>query len=272
MSPKTPHSPTPRRGLAALAAAAVAVVTFATLAAGANTAPAPATLRVGIDPSTLPVSTGERDYTNGAFETVYAHELAQRLGATLTLVPLPHAAQDQALQAGEVDLVLTRAAGNASGRSLATGYRSGLGVSMRSDTPVRHWQDLKGRVVCTSADNVQAQEQAVRLGAQLQLHAAPAQALVQVRMGGCDAAVLDHAQLGPLLARKEWTKFTAALPATEAAPLVARVAPAREALQAHLQRAVNALDDPALWAQRHQTWASNVAFEVYYDQTGPDCH
>ncbi len=272
MSPKSPHLLTPHRGLAALAAAAAAVVTFATLAVGASTHPAPATLRVGVDPSALPVSTGERDYTNGAFDTVYAHELAQRLGATLTLVPLPPSAHDQALQSGVVDLVLTRTAGSATGRSLATGYRSGLGVSMRSDTNIRRWQDLKGRVVCTSADNVPAQAQAARLGARLQLHAAPAQALVQVRMGGCDAAILDHAQLGPLLARKEWAKFAATLPATEATPLVARVAPAREALQAHLQRAVSALDEPALWAQRHQTWASNVAFEVYYDQTGPDCH
>lgn len=254
-----------------------------TLAASAfaligQAAPAPGTitdLRVGIDARAWPVSTGERDYTSGAFEPVYARELAQRLGATLTLVPLPPDGPWRALREGEVDLVLGRAeaGGGAEGLPvLSTGYRSGLGVSMRADRPVRDWDGLRHRTLCTSADNTRAQALAARLNARLQVHAAPAQALVRVRTGDCDAAVLDHAQLAPLLAQKEWTKFAAALPPTETSALQAWLAPSRAALAAPLRAAMAELDDPLRWAQRRQTWASNVAFEVYYDQTGPDCH
>ena len=155
---------------------------------------------------------------------------------------------------------------------LSTGYRSGLSVSMRADRPVRDWDGLRHRTLCTSADNTRAQALAARLNARLQVHAAPAQALVRVRTGDCDAAVLDHAQLAPLLAQKEWTKFAAPLRPTEASALQVWLAPSRRALAAPLRAAMAELDDPLRWAQRRQTWASNVAFEVYYDQTGPDCH
>ena len=254
-----------------------------TLAAGAfaligQAAPAPITLtelRVGIDARALPVSTGERDYTSGGFEAVYARELAQRLGAALTLVPLRNDEPWRALREGEVDVVLGRAeiGGDAEGLPvLPTGYRSGLGVSMRTDRPAHGWDALRHRTLCTSSDNTRAQALAARLGARLQVHAAPAQALVRVRTGDCDAAVLDHAQLASLLAQKEWAKFAATLPPTEASALQAWLAPSRAALAAPLRAAMAELDDPLHWAQRRQTWAANVAFEVHYDQTGPDCH
>ncbi|MBL0943892.1 MAG: transporter substrate-binding domain-containing protein [Hydrogenophaga sp.] len=265
-------SPIPflRRALPWLSAAA-ALAALAVAARAPDPAPPPATLRVGVAPGALPVSTGERDYTSGGFEAVYAKELAQRLGAALTLVPLAPEAQAAALQRGEVDLVLGRGDADAA-TGIATGYRSGLGVSMRADTPVRRWEDLRGRVVCTSADNRAAQARAERLGARLRVLAAPAQALVQVRTGGCDAALLDHAQLAPLLSQKEWAKFAAGLPATAPDALWLRLSPARAALDVPVRAAVAALDDPPQWARRRQTWASNVAFEVYFDQTGPDCH
>lgn len=260
-------------GLAAtltLAASAFALIGRAAPAAGAITE-----LRVGIDARARPVSTGERDYTSGAFEAVYARDLAQRLGATLTLVPLPPDGAWRALREGEVDLVLGRAGagGGAEGLPvLRTGYHSGLGVSMRADRPARGWDELRHRTLCTSADNTRAQALAARLGARLQVHAAPAQALVRVRTGDCDAAILDHAQLAPLLARKEWTRFAATLPPTGSSALQAWLAPARAALAAPLRAAMAELDDPLRWAQRRQAWAANVAFEVHYDQTGPDCH
>lgn len=266
-----------RRALPCGLAGALTLIASAFALIG-QAAPAPITLtelRVGIDARALPVSTGERDYTSGAFEAVYARELAQRLGARLTLVPLRNDEPWRALREGEVDLVLGRAEAGTGAEGLPvlpTGYRSGLGVSMRADRPMRGWSELRHRTLCTSSDNTRAQALAARLGARLQVHAAPAQALVQVRTGVCDAAVLDHAQLVPLLAQKEWTKFAATLPPTEASALQAWLAPSRAALAAPLRAAMAELDDPLRWTQRRQTWAANVAFEVYYDQTGPDCH
>lgn len=260
-------------GIAALCAA----VFVAIESRAASSAPLPlSVLRIGVAPTTLPVSTGERDYTNGGFEAVYAQELARQLGVEARLVPLPREAQAQALRQGEVDLVLTRpdtAAPPEDGlRVLGTGYQSGLGVAMRSDTTVRAWKDLAGRVVCTTAENARAHEQAAQVKGVLKVFDAPAQALVQVRTGECAAALLDRSQLEPLLAQKEWLKFSATLPATRDNPLQAWLADDRTELAAPIRAAVLEIGSTARWAQRRQTWAANVAFEVYFDQTGPDCH
>ena len=260
-------------GLAALCAAVAAAID----AREASAAPLPvAALRIGITPSHLPVSTGERDYTNGSFDAAYARELAQHLGVEAELVPLPRDAQWSALQQGRVDLVLSRHDNAqplpAGLRVLNTGHTSGLSVSMRSDTTVRDWKDLSGQVVCTSADNTRAQQQARQIGSALKVFDAPAQALVRVRTGECAAAILDSTQLDALLARKEWLKFSATLPPTGEQPLHAVLADGRADLFAPVRVAVQTIGSTGQWAQRHQKWASNVAFEVYFDQTGPDCH
>lgn len=260
-------------GLAALCAA----VAVAIESREATAAPLPvAALRIAITPSHLPVSTGERDYTNGSFDAAYARELAQQLGVEAELVPLPRDAQWNALQQGQVDLVLARpddAQPTPAGlRVLTTGYSSGLSVSMRSDTTVRDWKALSGQVVCTSADNTRAQQQARQIGSVLKVFDAPAQALVRVRTGECAAAILDRSPLDALLARKEWLKFAATLPPTGEQPLQAVLADSRAELVAPVRAAVQAIGTGEHWAQRQQKWASNVAFEVYFDQTGPDCH
>ena len=264
--------------LTALGIGALCAAVFVTMQSRAATAAPPALgeLRIGVAPATLPVSTGERDYTNGGFEAVYAQELARHLGVPVRLVTLPHETQAQALRQGEVDLVLARASKSATAepglRAIDTGYRSGVSVAMRADTKVRRWDQLAGQPLCTSADNLGAQAQARQVKGQLKVFDAPAQALLHVRTGECAAALLDRSQLETLLAQKEWAKFSATLPATEATALQAWLPEARADLATPLQAAVREIGSATHWAQRRQTWASNVAFEVYFDQTGPDCH
>lgn len=264
--------------LTALGLSALCTAVFMAIESrAASSAPLPVKqLRIGVAPTTLPVSTGERDYTNAGFEAVYALELARHLGVDALLVPLPPGAQVQALRQGDVDLVLARADGvhekEAGLRVLSTGYQSGLSVAMRSDTDVRAWQDLAGRVVCATADNSRAHTQAEQVQGRLKVFHAPAQALVQVRTGECAAAILDSSQLEPLLAQKEWRKFSATLPTTRNSALEAWLPEGRDDLAAPIRTAVLAIGSTASWAQRRQKWAANVAFEVYFDQTGPDCH
>ena len=276
-----PSSGRPLRQLACITALGLAALCAAVFMAiesrAAAAVPLPLKqLRIGVAPATLPVSTGERDYTNAGFEAVYAQELARHLGVDALIVPLPPGAQAQALRQGDVDLVLARAGESPRKedglRVLATGYQSGLSVAMRSDTDVRAWKDLAGRVVCVTADNGRAHAQAARIQGRLKVFDAPAQALVQVRTGGCAAAILDGSQLEPLLAQKEWRKFSATLPATRDSALEAWLAEGRDDLAAPIRAAVLEIGTTARWAQRRQKWAANVAFEVYFDQTGPDCH
>jgi len=256
----------------------VAAVVLALLA-GTLLRPAPeplTTLRVGLEAGALPVPNGDRDYTGERFEPLFAGELAERLGAAVVLVPLAPAALVPALQQRTVDLVLMRQAAReppvADVRAWPTGFQSGLSVAMRSDTDVRRWSELSGRVLCSVAGNPRARELVAALRGELHAQSAPAQVLAQVRTGACAAAILDRAQLDPLFLRPEWLKFSATLPPLQASLLVAAVSTARPGLAAALRGALAELGTPERWAQRRAQWAANVAFEVYFDQIGPDCH
>lgn len=235
----------------------------------------PKVLKVAIDPDAMPLSNGERDYTSDGFEHTYARDLATQMGLAVELVPLRYDEQAEALKQGRVDASLRRRSAPTMDKDVQvvpTGYTSGLSVAMRSDTDVKSWPALAGHLVCATTGNARARAQVARVGARLQLHRSPAQALVAVRTGACTAAVLDQAPLRALLGRKEWRKFSATLPPTEPSALELVLPPGKAPLQAAVRAAAAAVGDEPHWARRRQTWASNVAFEVYFDQTGPDCH
>lgn len=153
-----------------------------------------------------------------------------------------------------------------------TGYASGLGVLMRSDTGIRSWRQLEGKTLCVTKANVEAQALAQAVGAQAQVFEAPAQALVAMRTGQCDGSVHDAALLAALRTRDDWRKFSATLEARAGSPLQLVTAPDKPALEAAFRRAVDTLDRSSSWRERAEKWAANVAFEVFFDQIGPDCH
>jgi len=249
--------------LALLAAAAFGGAALRPLLANAPVPLSAATLRVGVPEGALRYANGLRDYTGDGLEPAFAQELADALGVGLDLVPLAPSGAAQALRAGRVDIALARDAAPGEGFvRLPTGLRSGLSVAMRSDTPVREWSDLVGRVLCATPGR-----QAPGLAART--FAVPAQALAAVRTGECDAALLDRAQLDALFQRAEWRKFSATLPAADVSELAVL---ARADWAPALRRALQGLDGAAQWQRRAGQWAANVAFEVYFDQVGPDCH
>lgn len=253
-----------------LAIAALAAATHAPVARPV------ASLRVGVEPDSLPINNGTRDYSPAALDAALARDLAQHLGATLELVPLPSSQFEAALAAQIVDLVISRHHRRmpvADGvRALRTGYEPGLGVVMRSDTDVGRWQDLGGRIVC-STDDARARALADEVGARLQVHHAAAQALAQVRTGGCAAAIFESPLLDALSRRPDWHKFSATLPARQARPLMVLVSGARAAaLGQAVHQALRTVGTREEWDRRRTAWAIGAALETYLDQTGPDCH
>ncbi|WP_326543398.1 transporter substrate-binding domain-containing protein [Pseudorhodoferax sp.] len=262
-----------------LALACAAAATAAAWALVLPEPPAPARwaqLRIGVLASAMPLQSATRAYTEEGHELVLARALGERLGAAPQFVALAPADFAAALAQGQVDAVLVREplpdAARAGLETLRTGYRSGTAAAMRSDTPLRRWEDLRGKAVCVSHAHPGAQALAQRAGAQLRLVDAPAQALVQVRTGACDAALHDEAQLQALFQRKEWHKFSATLPAAEPAELLLLASTARPQALLALQQALAAERRAPAWQERNTRWAANVAYEAYFDQIGPDCH
>lgn len=275
-----PSRPGRRRLVPGLIAAGLAAIALAapvhTLATGIAS-PEPEVVRIGVPYVPAPTDTpAERLYTEEGFELDLAADIGSRLGKRIELVEVGDAAGTAALNAGRVDAVLARTDDEdqrfAAAQVLPAGYASGLSVAMRTDTDIRAWRDLVGRTVCVSEANRHAQIVARAAGANVLVRRVPAQSLIGVRTGDCDAAIHDALLLERLFDDQHWAKFSATLPATEPTRLVVVLPEAPGRLPDRIRAAVTALADTDAWATRRKNWVTNVAFEVYLDQDAPDCH
>ena len=204
--------------------------------------------------------------------------LAQRLARELPVRPIqvPHAGgADTKSTAAEPDALLVPVAADEAkggGVVIPTGYRAGIMGIMRSDTDIRRWEDLRGRTVCLAEGSGLASQMQARYGAIEKVFRAPADALLDLRIGGCDAAVHDSTMLQALLEFPEWEKFSARLPVQQERDLAFVLRSGDPALAQALQSSVNQWREAGLLAKLIRQSARDIAFEVYMDQEVPDCH
>jgi polar amino acid transport system substrate-binding protein len=178
------------------------------------------------------------------------------------------------LRDGDADLLLASVdAGALRGTMLVpTGYVAGPMAIMRSDTDIKRWEQLKGRTVCVSEGGRYVGTIAARYGAIEKVLRAPADSLLALRTGRCDAAVHDDAMLEELLKLPEWKKFSARLPAVQRTPLVFAVPAGDAPSAALLQQVASDWRASGFLDQLMKKRARSIAFEVYLDQDVPDCH
>lgn len=148
-------------------------------------------------------------------------------------------------------------------------YAVGPMAIMRTDTDIRDWKSLAGRTVCIDGGGRYVGEIAERFGAIEQIYPSATDALLAVRTGQCDATVQDDRFLKALLKFPEWKKFSAQLPAYRHEDLV-WAAEAGDGYAGWASRMRSRT--PALLARTTAQQARDIAFEVYLDQTVPDCH
>lgn len=154
---------------------------------------------------------------------------------------------------------------------IPTGYRAGIMAIMRTDTDIRRWEDLRGRTVCLAEGGRLSGQMQARYGAIEKVFRAPADALLQLRIGGCDAAVHDSTMLEAILEFPEWQKFSARLPVQEQRDL-AFVLRRGDPLVQTLQSQIREWRKTGMLAKLTKQSAHDIAFEVYMDQEVPDCH
>jgi polar amino acid transport system substrate-binding protein len=112
-------------------------------------------------------------------------------------------------------------------------------------------------------------ELSARFAAIEQVYPSATDALLALRTGQCDAAVEDEGFLRALLKYPEWRKFSAQLQPYRTAALTQLRRP--ELPEAGRQALRQALAPASLRRQAAEQ-AKAIAFEVYLDQTVPDCH
>ncbi len=155
---------------------------------------------------------------------------------------------------------------------IPTGYQAGIMAIMRTDTDIKRWEDLRGRTVCLAEGSLLAGTMQARYGATEKVFRAPADSLLDLRIGGCDAAVHDSTMLKALLEFPEWQKFSAQLPVQNERDLVFVVAEGSASLADALRSEVAQWQHADLLTKLTRQAVQDIAFEVYMDQEVPDCH
>lgn len=261
---------------AAASAVAFALTVPAGLAMAAGTPATHARVTVGMDYVVPPFIGGDKVRTPEAIDTALAEQLAERLKAELQAVPAD-ALQASPAAAGEMGPVVMASmppdgAVPASFIEVPTGYRAAPMAIMRTDTDIKRWEQLKGRTVCVSEGGRYVGVMAARYGAVEQVYKAPADSLLALRTGGCDAAVHDDDMLKELLKLPEWKKFSAKLTTNDASKLSFLV-PASDAATATAVKAMTQeWKAKGYLASLRRERVRDIAFEVYLDQAVSDCH
>lgn len=210
---------------------------------------------------------GAKFRTPEALDTALLEDAARRLQLPLATVRAP---------SGKADITLAAFAENAPRRDgstlIPTGYAAGPMAIMRTDTGIKAWEHLKSRKVCLSAGGRYVGMMEAKYGAIELVYAAPADALIALRTGLCDAAVHDNTLLEEIVKLPEWKKFSASLP-TGPRSMLAFVMPASDTkTAAFLTQLASDWKAGGYPDQLSKKAARNIAFEVYLDQDVPDCH
>lgn len=218
---------------------------------------------------------GTKFRTPEAIDMALLENLAQRLRLPLVT---QHVELDK-LSAGnknapDITLAAIPDSFKADGRItiIPTGYVAAPMAIMRTDTDIKRWEQLKGRRVCVAEGGLYVGALAAKYGAKEMIYKAPADALVAVRTGVCDATVHDSALLEELIKLPEWKKFSARLPTGARMPLSFVVPAGDKKTATFLQQVTAAWSASGEPAQILKTAVRNMAFEAYLDQAVPDCH
>ena len=219
---------------------------------------------------------GMKFRTPEAPDTALLNDVAKRLQLPLETIRSEPGKQVSMLAAGRADIALAMVpesrSQNRTVEIVPTGYSSGPMAIMRTDTDIKAWEHLKGRKVCVAEGGVYVGTLAAKYGAIELVYRAPADALIAVRIGECDATVHDSAMLEELIRYPEWKKFSARLPVGPRTTLAFVVPAADGKSAAFLKQVVKDWTTSGHMDKLVKTAVRNIAFEVYLDQAVPDCH
>jgi polar amino acid transport system substrate-binding protein len=233
-------------------------------------------LIVGINYVVPAYVAGAKFRTPEGIDTALAEDIARRLQVSSKTVYAAPARRTQLLAAGKADVVLAAIPDadplRRSVSIIPTGYSVAPMAIMRTDTDIKTWGQLKGRKVCVAEGGLYVGMIAARYGAIEKVFKAPADSLLAVRTGECDAAVHDSALLDELIKLPEWKKFSATLPVGPRISLAFVVSAADAKTEAFLNQVTNEWRATGYLDHLIKKTVRHIAFEVYLDQNAPDCH
>lgn len=246
------------------ACCAVAACCAAVLLAPDAARASDARLVVALDYVVPPHEAGAKYRTPATIDTALAEDLAKRLDRRLA-----------ATGEGPADLrITTIEAGAASPATtiIPLPYRAAPMAIMRTDSSIRRWEQLRDRTVCVAEGGAHVGDLQARYGATEIVHPTLTEALVALRIGGCDVLVHDSVLLQELLRLPEWKKFSRRLPARPRSVLALVVPPDVGPGVERIRNVVGAWKASSFTESLVRDAVRDIAFEVYVEQEVPDCH
>lgn len=273
-------SPFPIGRLSLLCMAASVIVPFAQAQGGGlNHIRQRGQLIVGVDYVGPSYSAGAKYRTPESLDSDAAEALAKSLSVTLAARAVTPQNRLPLLTSGKVDALLVRASDaeivrfSREAKVVATGYAAQPKLIMRTDTDIKQRSQLKARSICISQGSPYLGSMLARYGARERVVRAPADALLALRTGQCDATVHDDILLNGMLALPEWKKFSASLPLSgPTTKLIWVIRPADGDVGYAITNLMREWSKDGFWSSTRKKWVNDVAFEVYLDQNVPDCH
>lgn len=142
-----------------------------------------------------------------------AQEIARQLGVELEAVQVQPSNRVQLLQQGKVDILVAAMEWTQERNEILsfapTPYYKVGGIALVPDnSPVKRWEDLRGKDVCLSQGSNYAKPLTVEYGANVKGFKSSSESLLALRGGNCAAAVHDATLLNPLVqGNPEWKNY-----------------------------------------------------------------
>lgn len=146
-----------------------------------------------------------------------AHDLGQRLGLPVKLIPVTSDNRLRRLQQGQVDVVIATLGDTANRRAAADlllphYYASGVRLLARDDFPFGSWGELRGRSICLTEGAYFNRELAARFLIDPLVFSGTRDARMALQDGRCVGWAYDNTILMRLLNQPGWADYQLALP------------------------------------------------------------
>ena len=182
------------------------------------------TLNVGVKADYKPF--GFRD-PSGALvgvEPDLAADVAKKLGVKLELIPVVTATRMEFLQQGKIDLMIATMSDKPERRRLVQAieplyYADFVNVLLRKGSPVKKWEDLKGKKICGTTGAWYNKPIAEKYGADIVSFDGSDKPLLSLKNGDCLGYLYDQTYIAGKLLDPDWKGgYEMILPGIEETP------------------------------------------------------
>jgi polar amino acid transport system substrate-binding protein len=199
------------------------------------------TLIVGVKADYKPF--GFRDPSGGiiGLEPDLAADVAKKLGVKLELVPVVSANRMEFLNQGKTDLMIATMSDKPERRKIVQVieplyYSDAVNVLLKKDSPVKSWEDLKGKKLCGTTGAFYNKDVAQQYGPEIASFDGSEKPLLALKNGDCIGYLYDQTFIAGKLLDDDWKGgYQMVLPGIMETPWAIAIKPGEAAFQKVLE-------------------------------------